>query len=275
MRPARPRRGEGTAQPSSGEGARRTFNPSDDGASAQRGDEVNSAKLAKMAGPSCSSGHSPVHQFDFDALYRGESPGEGIPAMTTPPWDNKAPKDTVVAWQTQGLVHGDVLDIGCGLGDNAIYLAQQGFNVTGLDISPTALLTAERRAKDAAVSVKFATGDSTKLDGYTDAFDTVVDSGMFHCLDDVGKRRYATAVHRATRDGATLLLSCFSDANSAEAEWPLPVVTEQTPQDVLGAAGWDIVSLEPSTVRGEEDGTEIDMAFWLVHAQRRTRAQSE
>jgi hypothetical protein len=137
------------------------------------------------------------------------------------------------------------------------------------------LLTVERRAKDAAVSVKFATVDSTRLDGYTGAFDTVVDSGMFHCLDDVGKRRYAAAVHRTTRDGATLLLSCFSDANSAEPEWPLPVVTTQTLQDVLGGTGWDIVSLEPSTVRREGDGTEIDMAFWLVHAQRRTRAQTE
>jgi SAM-dependent methyltransferase len=109
---------------------------------AQRDENANSATLAKMAGPSSSPGHSPVHHFDIDALYRGESPAEGIPAMTTPPWDNKAPKDTVVAWQTQGLVHGDVLDIGCGLGDNAIDLAQHDFNVTGLDISPTALLTA-------------------------------------------------------------------------------------------------------------------------------------
>jgi SAM-dependent methyltransferase len=215
---------------------------------------------------------SPVHHFDFDALYRGESPGEGIPAIATPPWDNKAPKDTVVAWQSEGLVHGDVLDIGCGLGDNAIYLAQQGFNVTGLDISPTALVTAERRAKDAGAQVTFATADATELDGYTDAFDTVVDSGMFHCLDDDGKRRYAAAVHHATRDGATLLLACFSDANPGQAEWPLPAVTEQTLRDVLDGAGWDIVSLEPSTVRREQDGTEVEMAFWLVRAQRRRLA---
>jgi SAM-dependent methyltransferase len=228
-----------------------------------------------MAGPSSSSGPSPVHDFDFDALYRGESPAEGIPAMTTPPWDNKAPKDTVVAWQTQGLVHGDVLDIGCGLGDNAIYLAQHGFNVTGLDISPTALLTAEHRAKDAGVSVKFAAADSTNLDGYTDAFDTVVDSGMFHRLDEDGKHRYAAAVHQATRGGATMLLRCFSDANAAEAELALPIVTEQTLRDVLGGAGWDIASLEPSTAHREADGMETEMALWLVHAQRRTLTQTE
>jgi hypothetical protein len=38
--------------------------------------------------------------------------------------------------------------------------------------------SAERRAKDAGVDAKFAVADSTKLDGYTDAFDTVIASGV-------------------------------------------------------------------------------------------------
>ncbi|OSC37130.1 class I SAM-dependent methyltransferase [Mycobacterium decipiens] len=210
-----------------------------------------------------------MQRLDFDALYRGESPGGGLPPVTTPPWDTKAPKDNVVTWQSNGWVHGDVLDIGCGLGDNAIYLAANGHNVTGLDIAPTALRTAERRAKDAGVEVKFAVADSTRLDGYTAAFDTVIDSGMFHCLNDDGKRRYAAAVHRATRPGATLLLSCFSDANPPDDEWPRPSVSEQTLRDVLGGAGWGITSLEPATVRRELDGIEVEMAFWYVRAQRR------
>ena len=189
--------------------------------------------------------------------------------MATPPWDTKAPKENVIAWQEGGRVHGEVLDIGCGLGDNAIYLAKSGHNVTGLDISPTALMTAERRAKDAGVNVKFAVTDSTKLEGYTDAFDTIVDSGMFHCLDDDGKRSYAAAAHRATRPGATLLISCFSDANPTDEEWPRPAVSEQTLRDVLGGAGWDIEALEPATVRREMDGNEVEMAFWYVRAQRR------
>jgi SAM-dependent methyltransferase len=212
------------------------------------------------------TGPSRVPQFDFDALYRGESPAEGVPAMTSPPWDTKAPKETVVGWQEAGLVRGDVLDIGCGLGDNAIYLAKQGHTVTGLDISPTALTTAERRAWRAGVDVTFAVADATKLEGYTDAFDTVIDSGMFHCLDDDGKRDYLTALHRATRPRARLLLSCFSDAQPQDLEWPRPVVSEQTLRDSTGSTGWEITSLEPATVQRDDLP---EMAFWLVQAERR------
>ena len=154
-------------------------------------------------------------QFDFDALYRAESPGEGMAPMTTPPWDNQAPSESVIGWQTGGWVHGDVLDIGCGLGDNAVYLAKTGYTVTGLDISPTALITAEQRAADAGVDVKFAVADSTKLDGYTDAFDTVIDRGMFHGLDDDGRRSYATAVHRA----AARVPPCCSAASPKPTRW--------------------------------------------------------
>src|SRR6202020_1591145 len=108
-----------------------------------------------------------------------------------------------------------------------------------------------------------------QLQGVPGAFDPIVDSGMVHCLDDDGKRSYAAAAHRATRAEATLLISCFSDANPPDQERPRPAVSADTLRDVLGGAGWDIEALEAATVRREVDEDEIDMAFWYVRAQRR------
>ena len=81
-------------------------------------------------------------------------------------------------------------------------------------------------------------------------------------------------MHRATRPGATLLLSCFSDANPMGEE-PRPAVSEQTLRDVLSDAGWEIASLEPATVPGELDGTQVQMAFWYLRAQRRAPSPTE
>ena len=87
-----------------------------------------------------------------------------------------------------GGISGEVLDIGCGLGDNSIYFASRGHSVTVLDGSPAAIEEARRRASEAGVSVTFAVADATKLTGYDGRFDTVIDSALYHCLDEEGQQ---------------------------------------------------------------------------------------
>lgn len=105
---------------------------------------------------------------------------------------------------------GDVVDIGCGLGDNAIFLALRSLQVTGLDSSLSAVNQARARALANGANVTFDIADATELTGYDDAFDTVLDSALYHCLTEQKRHDYVAALARSTRPGARLHLFCFT-----------------------------------------------------------------
>ena len=190
----------------------------------------------------------------FDKLYRGEPTIEGALPPTGIPWDVHQAQPRLMELEALGGFSGEVLDIGCGLGDNAIYLASRGHSVTGLDGSPAAIEEARRRAATAGVTVNFDVADATTLSGYEGRFDTVVDSALYHCLDDEGQQAYIAALYRVTRPGARLHLSCFSDGNVNGVIAPMGHVPESNLRDTLTANGWRIDFLGPTSYLGNTVG---------------------
>jgi SAM-dependent methyltransferase len=191
----------------------------------------------------------------FDKLYRGEPATDGAPRPVGVPWDIRAAQPRLMELEALGGISGEVLDIGCGLGDNAIFLASRGHSVTGLDGSPAAIELARGRAAEAGVlkspaasaGVMFDVADATDLTGYDGRFDTVVDSALYHCLDDDGRQAYAASLYRATRPGARWHLYCFSDGNINGIVAPMGSVPESNLRDTLTANGWRIDFLGPTT----------------------------
>jgi SAM-dependent methyltransferase len=181
----------------------------------------------------------------FDKLYRGEPTFEGAPPPTGIPWDIGQAQPRLMELEALGAISGEVL--GCGLGDNAIFLASHGYSVTGLDGSAAAIDGARTRAARAGVQLTFGVADATDPTGYEGRFDTVIDSGLYHCLDDDGRRSYAAALHRATRPGARLHLFCFSDGNVNGVIAPTGAVPEANLRDTLTANKWRINYLGPTT----------------------------
>ena len=136
------------------------------------------------------------------------------------------PYQWVVELEMSGKINGNVLDSGCGTGDNSIFLASKGYNVVGLDISSNAIKTAKSKAIEGDVHVEFDQADMCRLNGFENKFDTVLDIGCFHSLDENQQVNYTNSLHEICNSDAVIYLRGFSDANSKEG-YPGPAVSKE------------------------------------------------
>ena len=130
-----------------------------------------------------------------------------------PRWDTGITPPEVVA-QIEGddrLQPGSALELGCGTGTTAIYLARHGWDATGVDYVGSAIVTARRKARAAGVRAAFVRGDVTTLAelGVRGPFDFVLDIGCFHGIPAERRPAYAGGVAAVTQPGATLLMFAF------------------------------------------------------------------
>jgi ubiquinone/menaquinone biosynthesis C-methylase UbiE len=159
------------------------------------------------------------------------------------PWDVGVVQPAVVELAERDRFRGHVLDVGCGLGNNSVYLAGRGLRVTGLDSAKSAVEQARARAGD--VEVEFAVADAAELGGYEGQFDSVLDSMVFHAVDPAVRSRYTAALYRVTKPGALLSTLTFTDALGG----PLTGlgIPEADLRSTYGDAGWEITDLDRTT----------------------------
>jgi cyclopropane fatty-acyl-phospholipid synthase-like methyltransferase len=133
----------------------------------------------------------------------------------TPPWVGNARSELVEMVKSGDLLPGRAIDLGCGEGDNAIFLAEYGFQVTAVDFAPSAIAKARAKASDAGVEVDFVIDDITTLATVSGTFDILVDYGTF---DDLSTRQRAAYVDRVA-SLANLGRSCCCGALSGNSSY--------------------------------------------------------
>jgi len=157
------------------------------------------------------------------------------------PWDIGKPQAALLA--AADRIGGSVLDVGCGTGEHALFFAGRGCKVTGIDFLEPPIVAARQKAAQRGLGVTFLVADALKLREWTERFDNVLDSGLFHVFDDDGRARYVEGLTTVTKPGGRLFLLCFSDKTPGS-EGPRRV-TEKELRDSF-ADGWEIESIEAS-----------------------------
>jgi SAM-dependent methyltransferase len=120
------------------------------------------------------------------------------------------PDESLAEWFGTGLLTpGRVLELGCGNGRNASYLAGLGCTVDAVDFSAQAIGWARARAASAGVPVSFQQCSIFDAAVTAGSYDLVYDSGCFHHLPPHRRKDYVDLVHRALKPGGSYGLVCF------------------------------------------------------------------
>jgi len=156
----------------------------------------------------------------WDAAYQRGNPG----------WDVGRPCSELRAAVEQGVLRPcRTVELGCGTGTNAIYLAQKGFDVTAIDVAPTALRLAEQKAEKAGVRVKWLLADVLRPPPL-EPFDLVFDRGCYHGVRRHDAAGFVRALKQLTRPGA-LVLILAGNANEERHYGPPRVKEEELRAD--------------------------------------------
>jgi SAM-dependent methyltransferase len=151
------------------------------------------------------------------------------------PWDTGRPSSELQRILSRNAIEPcHALEIGCGTGTNSVWLAQQGFEVTGIDLAPLAVELAKSRAAAAGVNVHFVVADVLGLPDLGGSFSFFFDRGCYHAVRRDAPEQYAPAVARQLASGGRGLILA---GNAREPHDPgPPVVTEAEIRDELGIA---------------------------------------
>ncbi len=123
------------------------------------------------------------------------------------PWNMGIPSRELTRVMNEGLIRGrSALELGCGTGTNAVFLAQQGWQVTAIDGAPLAIARARQLAEQHQVTVNWMEGDVCDLPELEMTFDFLFDRGCFHCVRLVNVSGYLETLRKCTHTGSQLLV---------------------------------------------------------------------
>lgn len=198
-----------------------------------------------------------IDRTSFEGLYSGQ-----------PRWEIGRPQKALL--HVADRMIGSILDSGCGTGENALYFAKRGHQVTGIDFLEEPINIAKQKAVERRLTANFLVMDALALADLRELFDTVIDSGLFHVFSDNDRQRYVDGLASILKPGGLFYLLCFSDAEPGTVG---PRRVSEKEIRATFADGWHIQSIERSRYEVRPDPSDLSFKdggpkAWFVVVKR-------
>lgn len=177
-------------------------------------------------------------------------------------WENKTASSELVAMVAiqERPQNKTALDIGCGAGREALFLAEAGYEVIGVDISEEALSIAKERSQAAGLNIDWRVGDALDIPADSNSVDFLNDRGCFHIICESDREAYAKEIYRILKPGGTFLLrGCREkvelplEGNPLAETCPFKIITEETIQQFFPETHFSRSPLFPIALIGEHN----------------------
>jgi SAM-dependent methyltransferase len=142
----------------------------------------------------------------MEKIYREIPPGKI-------PWNLETPPELLQSLVADHVVNPcRAIELGCGTGNNVLYLSRMGFDAAGMDISETAIDMARRSAEKAGARCTFYVADALgDLAGIPGGFDFAYDWELLHHVFPEDRKKYLQNVWNLLKPGGRYLSVCFSE----------------------------------------------------------------
>ncbi len=167
--------------------------------------------------------------------------------LGNPPWDTGISPPELLAY-LESTPAGRAIDLGCGTGTNALTMAEHGWQVLGVDLSPIAIRRARVKAASHGFPATFKRMDVARLPGVEGPFDLALDIGCYHSLPNASKVQYRARLEALLPPGADYLLYAWlpEPGNGATATTPVDEINEAF------KTGFTLLSLEEGSDHGRK-----------------------
>jgi len=169
----------------------------------------------------------------FNEAYRG-----------IPPWDIGRPQPVFAKLAVDEDLGDDIIDVGCGTGEQAILFASRGYRVLGIDSAPLAIEKARAKASQRGSKAEFAVADALHLERLGRRFDAAIDSGLFHVFSDGQRATYVESLGAVLNPHGKYYMLCFSDKEPVDWGGPRRIFK----QEILNSfsKGWRVNYVRPA-----------------------------